>query len=61
MSKVTLPYERICEYSSNLSSPAEIEGALFLVAQNGDILNFKEGQLKVFQTILLLSYQKKMH
>ena len=49
MSKVSLPSERICEYSSNLSSPAEIDGSLFLVAQNGDILNFKEGQLKVLK------------
>jgi len=46
MSKQVLPYERICEYSSNLSSPAEIDGALYLVSQNGDILNFNEGQLK---------------
>ena len=52
MSKSKLPYERICEYSSNLSSPLEIDGSLFLVAQNGDIINFKEGQLKVIANLL---------
>ncbi|EGR27644.1 strictosidine synthase, putative [Ichthyophthirius multifiliis] len=40
------PQERICEYSSNLASPFEIDGALYLVAQNGEILSFKENQLK---------------
>jgi hypothetical protein len=47
-------FERICDYSSNLSSPVEIENALYLVAQNGDILNLKDGQLKVIQIIYKL-------
>ncbi|KRX06021.1 hypothetical protein PPERSA_01099 [Pseudocohnilembus persalinus] len=38
--------EKICEYSNNLSSPVEGENGLYLVSQNGDILTFKEGQLK---------------
>lgn len=29
---MSLPYERICDYSSNLSSPIEVDGALYLVA-----------------------------
>lgn len=44
---MSLPYERICEYTNNLTSPIEVEGSLYLVSNNGDILNFKEGQLTV--------------
>lgn len=32
MSKAILPFERICDYSSNLSSPAEVDGVLYVVA-----------------------------
>ncbi len=41
------PIERICELNVNLSSPIEIEEALYLVGQNGDIFKLKDGQLKV--------------
>ena len=44
---MSVAYEKICEFSSPLSSPVEVDGALFMVAQNGDIFKFKEGQLKV--------------
>ena len=45
---MTQSYEKICEFGSELYSPVEVEstGALYLVAQNGDILSFKEGTLK---------------
>jgi hypothetical protein len=43
------PIERICELNVNLSSPIEIEEALYLVGQNGDIFKLKDGQLKVLK------------
>lgn len=43
---MSVAYEKICEFSSALSSPVEVDGALFMVAQNGDIFKFKDGQLK---------------
>jgi len=44
---MSLPYERICEYGSNLSSPFEMEGSLFLLSQSGEVINFKDGLLNV--------------
>lgn len=41
-----MAYEKICEFSSALSSPVEVDGALYMVAINGDIFKFKDGQLK---------------
>lgn len=32
MAKVEVPAEKICEYSSNLSSPVEAENGLYLVS-----------------------------
>lgn len=40
---MSVAYEKICEFTSALSSPAEIDGALYMVAQNGDIFKFKDG------------------
>ncbi|KAL4495585.1 hypothetical protein ABPG72_014054 [Tetrahymena utriculariae] len=40
------PQERICEFSANLTSPFEVEGSLYIVSQNGEILSFKDNQLK---------------
>ena len=40
---MSVAYEKICEFSSALSSPVEVDGALYMVAQNGDIFKFKEG------------------
>jgi len=40
---MSVPYEKICEFSSPLSCPLEIDGALLMVAQNGDIFKFKDG------------------
>ena len=35
------------EYSSPLRSPVEFEGALYIVALNGEIFKFKDGKVKV--------------
>ena len=40
---MSVAYERICEYPSPLRSPVEVDGALYIVAQNGEIFKFKEG------------------
>ncbi|CAK87597.1 unnamed protein product (macronuclear) [Paramecium tetraurelia] len=41
-----VPYEKICELASPLYFPLEIDGAIYMVSQNGDILKFKDGQFK---------------
>lgn len=40
---MSFAYEKICEFSSALSSPLEVDGALYMVAINGDIFQFKDG------------------
>eukprot|EP00828_Plagiopyla_frontata_P012879 TRINITY_DN17458_c0_g1_i4.p1 TRINITY_DN17458_c0_g1~~TRINITY_DN17458_c0_g1_i4.p1 ORF type:complete len:261 (+),score=34.94 TRINITY_DN17458_c0_g1_i4:48-830(+) len=39
-------FEKVCELNVNLTSPIEVNDALYMVAQNGDIFKLKEGQLK---------------
>ena len=42
-------FEKVYEATSNLSSPIEdLEGNLYLVTQNGDVLKYKDGQISVF-------------
>ncbi len=43
--------EKVCEASSNLSSPIEdLDGYLYLVTQNGEVLKFKDGNMTVTLT-----------
>ena len=53
------PIERICELNVNLSSPIEIEEALYLVGQNGDIFKLKDGQLKVIKEEYFILWRYK--
>lgn len=40
--------EKVCEASSNLSSPVEdADGNLYLVTQNGDVIKTKDGHTSV--------------
>jgi len=41
-------YEKVCDASSNLSSPVEDpDGNLYLVTQNGDVIRSKDGHTVV--------------
>lgn len=40
--------EKICDASSNLSSPVEDpDGYLYLVTQNGEVIKYKDGSMTV--------------
>jgi len=41
------PFQVLCEFTSKLQMPIEIDDCLYLVAQNGDILGYKDSQLSV--------------
>lgn len=58
---MSVAYEKICEFSSALSSPVEVDGSLYMVAQNGDIFKFKEGQLKVLFLWYIIITQTEFH
>ena len=41
--------EKVCDASSNLSSPVEdMDGYLYLVTQNGEVIKYRDGQTTVF-------------
>lgn len=44
---MALPVERICSHNVNLTSPVDTEDGLYLVAANGDIFKYRDGQLKL--------------
>ncbi|KAM3146263.1 hypothetical protein pb186bvf_001608 [Paramecium bursaria] len=43
---MTVPYEKIFNWPHPLTSPIEQDGQLYLLAKNGEILKFKDGQSK---------------
>ena len=44
--------EKVCDATSNLNSPSEdLDGNLFLVTQNGEVLRSKDGHTTVIYMI----------
>lgn len=43
---MSVAIEKICEFSSAMYSPIEVDDALYMVAMNGDVFKYEDGELK---------------